>query len=146
MKSLAQPNRRVSTVIVVIALGLCGLILTRKDSSRTIASGEFHQVAHKGVGDAAIVRLDSGERALRLVGFRTYPASDLEVRLIAAPDAFDNETVEKSDPISLGPLRPTDSDQVYLLPYTLDLTNYRAVAIWSLKYGVNFTTAPLALR
>ena len=145
MKSSGQSSRRVVTV-AVIALAVWGLIATRKNPSATIASGEFHQVAHKGVGSAAIVCLANGERALRLAGFRTYPASELEVRLIAAPDAFDNETVEKSAPISLGPLETTDGDQSYTLPYNLDLTIYRAVTIWSRKYGVNFTTAPLVLH
>jgi hypothetical protein len=145
MNSPKHPGKRVIT-IAAIALALWGLIATRQNSSATIASGEFHQVAHKGAGSASILRLADGVRALRLMGFRTYPASDLEVRLIAAPDAFDNETVEKSDPISLGPLQAADGGHSYILPHNLDLTNYRAVTIWSRKYQVNFTTAPLVLH
>lgn len=146
MKSTEQQTRRITAAIGLIALVVCGLVATRRSPSAKIASGHFHQVAHKGTGTAAIFRFANGQRTLRLTDFQTYPASDLEVRLIAAADAFDNETVEKSDPIDLGPLQTTEGDQSFTLPSHVDLTTYRAVTIWSVKYGVNFTTAPLALR
>ena len=145
MKSPGQQIKRFIAA-AVIALAICGLIASRLNSSVTIASGEFHQVAHKGMGRAVILRLANGDRELRLIGFRTYPACDLEVRLIAAPDAFDNETVDKSDPIPLGELQMIDGVQTYTLPVDLQLTQYRAVTIWSRKYRVNFTTAPLVLH
>jgi Electron transfer DM13 len=127
----------------VITLVVWGLVATRKSETLTIASGKFHQVAHKGTGSVAILRLENGKRELRLVDFRTYPATDLEVRLIGATDAFDNETVENSAPISVGSLKATTADEGYELPDALDLIKYRAVTVWSRKYRVNFTTAPL---
>ncbi len=109
----------------------------------TLLSGEFHQAAHKGRGVAKVCRFASGNLALCLTGFRTYPGRDLEVRLIAAPDALENETVENSEFISLSDLQTAEGDSTYPLPSDLDLNKYRAVTIWSRKYRVNFTTAPL---
>lgn len=120
------------------------LVLTGSQGSAVaLASGCFHQVAHKGAGEAAVYRLADGKLELRLTRFQTYPGTDLEVRLIAAKDAFENETVENSDFVSLGALTSPRGDQSYSLPDDIDLTRFSAVTIWSRKYRVNFTTAPL---
>ena len=112
---------------------------------KIVASGRFHQVAHKGVGSAAIYQLSDEKLELRLTGFRTDDGGALQVLLIAAPDALENETVEKSEHIVLGDLKNTEGNQSYALPDDLDLRKYRAVTIWSRKHRVNFTTAPLSL-
>jgi len=43
----------------------------------------------------------------------------------------------------LGPLKDLAEGQFYGVPPGVDLTRYHAVTIWSQKYAVNFTTAPL---
>jgi len=108
-----------------------------------IAQGFFHSVAHKGSGAAALYRLPGGRRSLRLINFNTSMRPDLTVYLISAADAFDNETVATSSFISLGPLKDAAVEQVYEVPPGIDLSRYHAVTIWSRKYAVNFTTAPL---
>lgn len=108
-----------------------------------LAIGNFHQVAHKGEGTATILEVESGKRALRLKDFRTSGSPDLKVLLISATDARENETVLRSEVLSLGPLQQAEGEQEYLLPPEFDLNRFHAVTIWNDKYKVNFTTAPL---
>ncbi len=110
---------------------------------RVLAKGTFHSVAHKGRGEARIVEVVGQGRILRLLDFQTYPAPDLQVCLFAAPDAEDNEVVHQSAPVCLGNVDPRMAYHAYPVPAALDLNRYRAVAIWSRDYQVNFTTAPL---
>ena len=110
---------------------------------RLLLIGEFHSVAHKGSGQARILATADGRRMLRLLNVRTYPGSDLEVCLVAAPDAEDNDTVRQEGFVCLGGFHPRTGYAAYPLPAGLDLEKYRAVSIWSPEYGVNFTTAPL---
>lgn len=115
---------------------------------KILAVGEFHPVAHKGGGRAVILQL-TGQRAgeprrLQLIGFETGEGSDLQVCLVAAADCLENESVERAGFIALGPLRGNEGDQSFDVPIGIDLNRYRAVTIWSRKYRVNFTTAPLS--
>ena len=110
---------------------------------RVLLSGAFHSVAHKGEGEARVIELPGGSRTLRLLDVRTYPAEDLEVCLIGAPDAEDNDTVVQAGQVCLGSYSSKTAYAAYPLPAQLDLERYRAVTIWSRRYGVNFTTAPL---
>jgi hypothetical protein len=108
-----------------------------------LAQGFFHPAAHKGAGSAAFYRGSNGQWFLRLTNFRTALRPDLAVYLISAPDAFDNDTVANSRFVSLGRLKGSGEDQVYAVPPEIDLSQYHAVTIWSERYQVNFTTAPL---
>jgi len=140
-----------SLALIALALTAAALAAMRFASSasgvpgQVIASGRFHQVAHKGTGRADVCRMPDGRLILRLSEFRTDHGRDLQVVLIAAPDALENETVVNSEYRSLGALESSAGDQSYPLPADLDLHKYRAVTIWSSRYLVNFTTAPLSL-
>ena len=131
--------------IAVVALGLIltGAYLHHASAPRLLASGRFHQVAHKGEGLVTLLQSNNGQRILRLTNFRTTDKSDLTVLLISAPDAHENQTVMNSNVFVLGPLQQAAGDQEYPLPADLDLTHFGAVTIWNKKYQVNFTTAPL---
>lgn len=134
-------------LIAVIGLGSIGSVVARhflrRKPSMVLMSGSFHQVAHKGRGKAIITQLSDGSRKLCLKDFSTGAGQELFVYLIAAPDALENETVEKSEFVSLGALQSIEGDQCYPAPSIFDLNRYRAVTIWNRKYRVNYTTAPL---
>lgn len=108
-----------------------------------LASGRFHDVAHKGVGQATIYRSDDGKRLLRFTNFETSNGPDVRVYLVATNDATDSETVKRAGFVEVGALKGNIGDQNYELPSDLDLTKYRAVTIWCKRFSVNFATAPL---
>ncbi|HXG94452.1 MAG TPA: DM13 domain-containing protein [Blastocatellia bacterium] len=109
-----------------------------------LASGSFHDVAHKGAGSATIFQLPDGKRVLRFTNFETSNGPDVRVYLVAADDATDNDTVTRAGFIELGALKGNVGDQNYDVPAEVDLSKYRAVTIWCRRFSVNFATAPLA--
>lgn len=136
-------------VLALVIIAACGFIVARRLAAPAarivvVAAGNFHQVAHKGQGRATIYELPGGKRLLALTEFATAASADLQVLLIKAADAFENESVERAAPVLLGELQTAAGDQTYVLPDAVDLTAYRAVTVWNRKYRVNFTTAPLA--
>lgn len=110
---------------------------------QVLASGNFHDVAHKGVGQATIYQLGGGQRVLRFTNFETSNGPDVRVYLIATKDASDSETVRRSGFVEVGALKGNIGDQNYEISSDLDLNKYRAVTIWCKRFGVNFATAPL---
>jgi hypothetical protein len=110
----------------------------------TLASGQFHGVAHETKGSATVYQLPDGKKTLRLTNFETSNGPDVVVYLIAAGDAADSETVKNASPILLGSLKGNVGDQNYVLPADVDLSKYRAVTIWCRRFNVNFATAPLS--
>jgi hypothetical protein len=87
----------------------------------------FHSVAHETKGTAAIYELPDGKRVLRFTEFETSNGPDVNIYLVAANDAADNDTVKNAGFISLGPIKGTKGDQNYELPTGLDLNKYGAV-------------------
>ena len=108
-----------------------------------VATGMFHGGAHETAGTASIHQYADGHRVLRLTGFHTSNGPDVQVLLVAATDAKDNETVTKSGFVRVAALKGNIGDQNYDLPADVDLSKYRAVTIWCRRFGVNFGTAPL---
>ena len=109
-----------------------------------LAEGSFHGVAHETKGTAAIYQLPEGKKVLRFSGFQTSNGPDVQVYLVAAPDANDNDIVTKAGFIRIADLKGNMGDQNYELPTGVDLNKYRSVTIWCRRFGVNFATAPLA--
>lgn len=129
--------------ILLFSAGVLGWTLLG-NRERVLLAGTFHSVAHKGTGEAQVVALSNGRRVLRLLDVKTYPAPELEVCLVGAPDAEDNDTVRQSGFVCLGSYNPRAGYAAYPLPPQIDLERHRAVTIWERGYQVNFTTAPLA--
>jgi len=112
--------------------------------AQVLASGKFHDVAHKGVGQATIYQVADGQRLLRFTNFETSNGPDVRVYLVATKDASDSETVKQAGFVEVGVLKGNLGDQNYEVSSDLDLNKYRAVTIWCKRFGVNFATAPLA--
>jgi Electron transfer DM13 len=110
--------------------------------AQVLASGNFHDVAHKGVGQATIYQI-GGKRVLRFTNFETSNGPDVRVYLIATKDASDSDTVKQTGFVEVGALKGNVGDQNYEISSDLDLNKYRAVTIWCKRFGVNFATAPL---
>ena len=111
--------------------------------AQILTSGNFHDVAHKGAGQATIYQLSGGKRLLRFTNFETSNGPDVRVYLVAAKDAGDSESVKQAGFVELGALKGNIGDQSYEISSDLDLSKYCAVTIWCKRFGVNFATAPL---
>ncbi|HMA47620.1 MAG TPA: DM13 domain-containing protein [Frankiaceae bacterium] len=109
-----------------------------------VARGSFHGVAHATRGTATAVRRADGSRYLRLADFATSNGPDVQLYLVAAPDASDDRTVTESGFVSLGALKGNLGDQNYEIPAAVDLGRFRAVTVWCRRFAVNFATAPLS--
>src|SRR4051812_32925558 len=73
---------------VCLAMMITAHLLTRAwPHGHLLASGSFHQVMHKGSGEARIYRLSDASLLLAIRSFRTAYVPDLEVFLIANTDA-----------------------------------------------------------
>jgi hypothetical protein len=108
----------------------------------TVATGQFISRDHPTEGTASVLTDGSEQRFLRFTEFATDNGPDLNVYLsTAAPDgdsgAFDDDFVD------LGDLRGNIGDQNYELPVDADLSRYRSVVIWCVRFGVPFGAAPL---
>ena len=106
--------------------------------------GEFVSRAHDGRGTAQLLRLDDGRRVLRFSAFETLDGPDLQVYLLGDGAAASRSDLQKAGFLSLGALKGNAGDQNYVVPADADLTRYQAVSVWCRRFGVNFTTAPLA--
>jgi hypothetical protein len=112
-------------------------------SLKPLLRGDFHPVAHKGSGRATIYKDLKGGLILELTGVRTAPRPDLLIYLLEAPDAVNNEDAAKARCAVVARFDPSPDTLRFRLPVGLDLSTPKSVTIWSPKYGVNFTTAPL---
>lgn len=111
-----------------------------------LAVGQFHGVAHQTHGTVTLHQLTDGRRVLRFTDFETSNGPDVQVYLIAAADAADNDTVKKAGFVTLGALKGNKGDQNYDVPADVDFGKYKAVTVWCRRFGVNFATAPLAFQ
>jgi len=99
-------------------------------SAQPLESGRFYSILHPTEGTATIYQMGDGTRVLRLTSFSTSNGPDVHVYMVAADDAKDVATVQKSGFVDLGVIKGNIGDQNYTLDSTLDLTKYRAVSIW----------------
>ncbi|HEU4334086.1 MAG TPA: DM13 domain-containing protein [Candidatus Eisenbacteria bacterium] len=108
-----------------------------------VLAGMFHDGAHETKGTATLYQYPNGRRVLRLTGFETSNGPDVQLYLVAANDATDNDTVTKAGFVHLGALKGNIGDQNYDVPADVDLSKHKAVTVWCRRFGVNFGTAPL---
>jgi hypothetical protein len=111
--------------------------------SKVVAKGDFHNADKAGKGTATVYEAADGKRILRLSDFETDNGPDLHIRLIAADDAKDTDSVKKAEFVELAKLKGNKGNQNYDLPKDVDLNKYKVVSIWCNRFSVNFAAAPL---
>ena len=111
--------------------------------SKVVAKGDFHNADKAGKGTATVYEVADGKRVLRLSNFQTDNGPDLHVRLIAADDAKDTDSIKKAEFVELAKLKGNKGNQNYDLPKDVDLSKYKVVSIWCNRFSVNFAAAPL---
>jgi hypothetical protein len=110
----------------------------------TVAQGTFVTHEHQTTGTARIVRTPDGAVRLELVGLATSDGPDLRVWLTDQPVTTKMDGFDKGKYLELGKLKGNRGDQVYPIPAGTDLTPYRSVTIWCIRFSVSFGAAPLA--
>jgi hypothetical protein len=109
---------------------------------QTVAAGEFISRDHATEGTASVLTDGSPQRFLRFTEFATDNGPDVNVYLSTTePDgdsgAFDDDFVD------LGDLSGNVGDQNYEIPEGVDLSRYRTVVLWCVRFGVPFGAAAL---
>ena len=109
---------------------------------QTVATGQFISRDHATEGTATVLTDGSPQRFLRFTEFATDNGPDVNVYLsTSAPDgdsgAFDDDFVD------LGDLSGNVGDQNYEIPEDVDLSRYRTVVLWCVRFGVPFGAAGL---
>jgi hypothetical protein len=109
-----------------------------------VAQGVFVTHEHPTTGTARIVRTPDGAARLELVGLATSDGPDLRVWLTDRPVDTGWDGFNKGRYLELGRLKGNRGDQVYPIPAGTDVTVYRSVTIWCIRFSVSFGAAPLA--
>jgi hypothetical protein len=130
-------------LFVASAFLYTGATQAQDKGSKVLAKGDFHNADKAGKGTATVYELTDGKRVLRLSDFETDNGPDLHVRLIAADDAKDTDSVKKAEFVELAKLKGNKGNQNYDLPKDVDLSKYKVVSIWCNRFSVNFAAAPL---
>lgn len=110
-------------------------------SVRTLAAGTFMDRSHPTSGRATVVG-SGAERVLRLEDFRTDNGPDLNVYLSTASAGAPAGSF-KDDYVDLGDLKGNVGAQNYTVPAEVDLSKYRTVVVWCVRFSVAFGTAEL---
>jgi pentapeptide MXKDX repeat protein len=112
---------------------------------QTLATGKFHGNVHKTSGRATVYQETDGKLVLRLTGFKTSNGPDVHVILVATKDAdaIGNSLKSDTERIELGKMKGNEGDQNYEIPAGTDLTKFRAVSIYCVRFNANFGTALL---
>ena len=108
----------------------------------TLVSGSYIDRSHPAEGTAHVLTDGTEQRFLRFEDFATDNGPDLNVYLSTAPPdadegAFDDEFID------LGDLKGNIGSQNYEIPADVDLSRYRSVVIWCVRFGVAFGAAEL---
>lgn len=107
----------------------------------TVAVGSFIDRSHPIKGRATVIG-SGGERVLRLDDFSTDNGPDLNVYLSTAPPDAPAGSF-KEDFVDLGDLKGNVGAQNYTLPTGVDLSKYRTVVVWCVRFSVAFGAAGL---
>lgn len=109
-------------------------------------SGSFISHEHQTTGTVRILELADGSRVLRLENFETSNGPDLEVWLSDAPVVEGQAgwfLADDGDYVTLGKLKGNKGNQNYVIPPELDLSRFRSVSIWCVRFSVSFGAAEL---
>ena len=111
-----------------------------------VAGGTFTEIdaLHTAKGTVTLYQIPDNSRLLRLEDFSVTNGPDLHVYFVRNPKPRKPEEVG-NDYIDLGTLKGNVGNQNYPVPTEVDLTVYRGIIIYSVKFGVIFSSAELRL-
>jgi len=131
--------------IVAVAASVLFTAAAFAQSGSVVGTGNFKSGVHETSGRATVYQGTDGANTLRLTNFKTSDGPDVHVLLVAAPESeFSKNSFAKSVKyLELGKLKGTEGDQNYAIPAGTDLSKYKGVAIYCVRFSANFGAAPL---
>ena len=112
-----------------------------------LADGRFIPHEHDTTGTVQVVRAASGRRVLAVKDLDTSNGPDLRVWLTdreVIPGRAGWHVFDDGRDLELGKLKGNQGNQVYAIPESADLSDYRSVTIWCRRFAVSFGAAELA--
>lgn len=113
-------------------------------SARTLARGEFYEVAQPGNGTAVLYRLRDGRLLVRLERFRTLATSGLVVWASDHPRPRTSQDAFRSKHVKAATLRASAGEQNYRLPRGVRAGDVRSIVIWCEPLRIAYIAAALA--
>jgi electron transfer DM13 len=111
-------------------------------TTTAVASGGFRSLEHRTTGSAHVLRLANGLHVLRIEDLDTSNGPDLRVYLSELPSNLGwHDYGEKY--VELGKLKGNRGDQNYRIPAGTDISRYKSLVIWCVRFKVGFGVAPL---
>lgn len=114
-----------------------------------LADGTFITHEHDTTGTVQVVRLPDGRRVLAVKDLDTSNGPDLRVwltdrKVIPGRDGW--HVFDDGRYLELGRLKGNQGSQVYAIPESADISDYRSVTIWCRRFAVSFGAAELSGR
>jgi hypothetical protein len=109
-----------------------------------VVSTSFTEIdaIHKGSGTITIFQLPDNTRILRFEDFRVTNGPGLHVILTRKPEPRTTADVG-TDYVDLGALKGNVGNQNYSIPTEVDFSEYQGIVIYSVPFGVVFSTAEI---
>jgi Electron transfer DM13 len=115
-----------------------------------LQTGSFYPVVHAGSGTVKIVQKSDGKRVLRLENFTTdngpviyvWLSTAIEPKSSAAVGLNVGDYEQLGNAIPAGTSYPIVS-QEFDIPDAVNLSSFKSVVIWCVKFKVNFAAAAL---
>ncbi len=114
-------------------------------SAGVLSEEHFRPLGHDAHGTALVIEATDGNTYLRFEDFEVENGPDLKVYLSRAEAGASDEELA-ADIVDLGELKGNVGDQNYLVPASVDLTQYRSAVVWCRRFSVGFAVAPLNVR
>jgi hypothetical protein len=124
--------------------------ITPPVTETVLQTGSFYPVVHAGYGTVKIVQKSDGKRVLRLENFTTdngpviyvWLSTAIEPKSSAAVSINVGDYEQLGDAIPAGTSYPIAS-QDFNIPDAVNLSSFKSVVIWCVKFKVNFAAAAL---
>ena len=112
-----------------------------------LAAGNFVSHEHATAGSVRVVLNTDGSRVLAIENLTTSSGPDVHVWLSASDvtEGVDGwYTAGSAEYLDLGPIKGNLGNQVYEIPVGVDISNYRSVSLWCVRFAVSFGAAQLS--
>lgn len=135
---------------LVLLFSACSTSVPPIESETLLQTGSFYPVVHAGSGTVKIVQKPGGKRVVRLENFTTdngpvvyvWLSTAVQPKTSAAVSTNVGDYEQIGDVIPAGTSYPIVS-QDFEIPDAVNLSSFKSVVIWCVKFKVNFASAAL---